>query len=710
MNNPKKHVFNLKLTNVKNKKIFPRVTLHGFSENTYYLMKKTDFNDDNIKNRISTIKSIRENEDELSLQNAFIFAESFNDVGFEVEEDPIISNLIKSISNDNKNNYVKAFSMKDIKSIYSAMPNIVVRNLAGKIASKMTENVSTWPISDAMNKMPNVNNNTYLFFASAVKYGFFGELLLSRNEFLDVFRDSIGKSQFAYFSPLIELYGKNYFKETYTEKSRNIYLKPDLGELYIFPLFIAINEFLEHGEEDQYLVDYLLENKYSNSSASDPEEFILDDISNADTNAYTVGEQYHSFSINRYEHTSDLMNAFVLPGRIFNLSFISDSGVRKTISESKKSVLKNLVSLNFPIGDASNDKYGYDSNKEFDIIASSLNDLSTYGLNNKKNKFAKAITDDIIPRSSNREYKKEDIENFVERTSRVNNKDVLKTMQSSFNHIPKSVSNFVVNEFMNPTFDSKSNISITADELLVFMYAIEHPLSVGAHSKTSVLQMLYYAMNVKNVPSSYIAETLLYLITSFEGTLVSSSDWVTIFDTNVEDFNPIQLLNIVLSGGGNFKKNKNHNNPKIFFIEQNFREHKEIEKVRDGGLSNMLSALEDMGINSNVIEVKNTTDNEVIENDINKDDSYDDDFGGYQYEDDENLKDEIENAIQNILGNLDSLEEKKIKDSIEEERRKTRNNNHKETSAQNKPVKKLKNNTHTKKKKNSSNDHGYKFE
>lgn len=710
MNNPKKHVFNLKLTNVKNRKIFPRVNLPGFSENTYYLTKKTDFNDENIKNRISTIKSIRENEDELSLQNAFIFAENFNEVGFEIEEDPIISSLIKNISNDNKNIYPKAFSVKDIKSIYSGMPNIVVRNLAGKIASKMTENVSMWPIAEAMNKMPTVNNNTYLFFTSSIKYGFFGEILLNRNEFLDTFRDSIGKSQFAYFAPLIELYGKNYFRETYLDKSRKVYLKPDLGEFYIFPLFIAINEFLEHGNDDQHLIDYLLENKYSNSNDDDSNEFTLDDISNTDLNAYTIGEQYHSFSIKRYEHTSDLMNSFVLPGRIFNLSFINDAGVRKTISESKKSVLQNLIELNFPIGDASNEKYGYDSAKEFDIIASSLNDLSTYGLNNKKNKFAKAITDDIISRSSNRGYKKEDIENFVEHTCRVNNEDVLKTMQSSFNHIPKSVSNFVVNEFMNPTFDSKSNISITADELLVFMYAIEHPLSVGAHSKTSVLQMLYYAMCVKNVPASYIAETLLYLITSFEGTQVTSNNWVTIFDTNVEDFNPIQLLNIVLAGGGNFKKNKNHSNPKIFFVEQNFREHKELEKIRDGGLANMLSALEDMGINNNVIEVDDKEENDDTMNitKITKE-NYDEDFGGYKYEEDDNekLKHEIENAIQNILGNLDdkeilstSIKQEKLKENSEKENK----------EASRKEVKKLKNNkTHTKKKTNS-NDYGYKFE
>lgn len=711
MNDPKKHVFNLKLTNVKNRKIFPRVNLHGFSENTYYLTKKTEFNDENIKNRTSTIKSIRENEDELSLQNAFIFAEKFNEVGFEIEEDPIISSLIKNISNDNKNIYPKAFSIKDIKSIYSGMPNIVVRNLAGKIASKMTENVAMWPISEAMNKMPTVNNNTYLFFASSIKYGFFGEILLNRNEFLDTFRESIGKSQFAYFAPLIELYGKNYFRETYLDKSRNVYLKPDLGEFYIFPLFIAINEFLEHGNDDQYLIDYLLENKYSTTD-DDSNEFILEDFSNTNLNAYTIGEQYHSFSIKRYNHTSNLMNAFILPGRIFNLSFISDAGVRKTISESKKSVLKNLIELNFPIGDASNEKYGYDSAKEFDTIASSLNDLATYGLNNQKNKFAKAITDDIIPRSSNRGYKKEDIENFVERTCRVNNDDVLKTMQSSFNHIPKSVSNFVVNEFMNPTFDSKSNISITADELLVFMYAIEHPLSVGSHSKTSVLQMLYYAMCVKNVPASYIAETLLYLITSFEGTQVTSNNWVTIFDTNVEDFNPIQLLNIVLAGGGNFKKNKNHSNPKIFFVEQNFREHKELEKIRDGGLANMISALEDMGINNNVIEAEEKKEDKDTNPIEQPKENYDEDFGGYKYEDDdeEKLKHEIENAIQNILGNLEDLDNKEIlSTSINQETLKENSVKDKKEPPR-KEVKKLKNNKTYAKKKNNSNDYGYKFE
>lgn len=493
--------YSIKPLKICKSRVFPSVkNLYGFSYFQYSLVKYSVENIEKVVRRES-YKSITNHDDEYSKEKCFLFAEGFNSVGLETREkneslrvDGSTSALLQNLA-------------------LASFPCSVVFEL-GKILANNENNIAK-QVKDFQDKHD--NNATVKYYRSwgLEDYGVYNTYGLSsiRNKnifspenIIEAYRLSTTERNFEKLMPLIEK-----FAQEYTDKRLST---SALSHEVIFPLFYSINEFLEHGKDDETLHEFLSTEK----------------------NMKEISRQYNSCELNEYKHTGTIINNFILPDRVFSSSIIKKSSYRRALLSQKKSAISLLVNFNLPF-----DVRGSES-LTFKKIFKTINLIVGYDLKRNREYNNLLVSASFI---NSRKYhsKKElgEIEEFIyykEEDKRPRAKELLgqiRNLNSSEFEIFKRIVDGVRN----------AGVNLKLEHVAIMSYIVASPKSIGSSTGAEVLATMDYILEKSHLNVDFVCDVFLILVTNEDFNEIDIKSWGEIIDFHEEYGSKISAKNII---------------------------------------------------------------------------------------------------------------------------------------------------------------------
>lgn len=560
--------FSIKVKRIERDATFPRICFHGLGKKTFSVVPYTPENIAETSARKSGNRTIERLRDKENKESAFLFAEGFNSTGYcatyedsRVDEKNADDEFLAHFNNKSSQKLFKLHS-RDFSVVFSYFPQKLMF-AAGELLAEKSENyakgIKNEPVDDdfAYEMSSVVRKRDSLYYQDfslpelpfgAVEYSpsFIGEMAnvedsaislkaFTRYEILELFRMEMEEKDYVFMLPILELLASG-IEESGTME-------------YVLTIFVSLNEFLEHGKDNEHLVDFFLK----------------------DDNAKKVGDSINNLEFNKYEHTHKLMQSMTVPMRIFNYPVIQSSTVRRLISESTKEKLFNIIEFDFPISSNSllpKDVHIVDRVKEIfstiDFLESFnlaltekrrrilVSDMVLYGEDNStQNDIFDAFFDSYTNgNSSNLTY-----DNSNGKVAIVDNEDGSDNMPAVLTELLGVTDNTFKRFILHDSRLNSGVSKVRKEHMAVLLYALAFPGSVNVTTSAKVAYIIEYILNTHADNVDIVCDIFITLMTRFDNFEFSVDDWKNVVDDYNEKIRPQQSINISLASlsGNRFK-------------------------------------------------------------------------------------------------------------------------------------------------------------
>lgn len=535
--------FSLKPLRVERVFTFPRIFFPGLgkiiSETTPY----TPENIADIERRRSSSQNLSRLKDKTAKESAFVFAEGFNSTGYavsyensdlkkeELSEDEIedFKELsAKTLFDEHVCNFSTVFSFFPQKILYSS--GVLLAKKANNYNEKRSpvDSVENYSLTSVVRKKSSVSYQDDTLPALPFSSIFYTPSFVnteanlekspprpfsfSRDDVLALFRENMKEDEFIKALPLFELIASGIENSGVME--------------HVLPFFTALNEFLEHGEEDEHFLTFYLK----------------------EDNAITVGNYVNTLTFNHYKHTDKLVSAMTAPMRIFNYPVIESANIRRLISESKKKTLLAAIDLNLPISDKAifpKDTHTVDRVKEiFDTLE--FFDVLEVPATQQRQKIL--ISDMSKPGSHPNTTTQFDILEAFNNYRKEHEKEIDRSVDKLLTQLI-SLSDNTFKRYV--VYSLLDNYNIKPYQLLVILYALTFPGEVNVSTSSKVSPIIDYTLRTYAGNVDILTDILITFMTKFDNFKVGVNDWREIVDnynTNLRPQHTIQIFLTSLEG------------------------------------------------------------------------------------------------------------------------------------------------------------------
>ena len=535
--------FSVKPVRVERVFTFPRIYFPGLGKIVLEATPYTPENIANIESRRAESQTLSRLKDKTAKESSFIFSEGFNSNGYaasyenssldkeQISEDEL--ELFKEVStktlfNEHTCTFSTVLSFFPQKTLFSAGELLAKKANGYKERRSPVDNPESYELTSVIRKKSSVSYqddslpalpfspvsytpsfiNTEANLESSIPRSF----TFSREDILTLFRENMKEKDFLKVLPIFELIASG------VENSGTME--------HVLTFFVSLNEFLEHGENEESFLEFFLK----------------------EDNANTVGEYVNTLTFKQYKNTEKIIAAMTAPTRIFNYPVIESSTIRRLISESKKKTLLALENFNLPISDKvilPKDTQVVDRVKD---IFDTLEFFDLLEISDSKQRQKILVSDMTKPGNHPNSIMQFEILESFDRYRKAHAEELDKTSEKALTQLISLTDNTFKRYVVYSVLD---NYNIKPYQLLVILYALAFPGTINVSTSSKVSAIISYTLRTHAGNVDILTDILITFMTKFDNFKVGASDWREIIDnynTNLRPQHTIQIFLTSLEG------------------------------------------------------------------------------------------------------------------------------------------------------------------